>query len=129
MGNNAKSLPKKVILQRLFIALVIVFVCIIFSLYLFDVISLTFLENLKIKIFATVIALSFALIFLIIIYTSKTLKVTWRSFTLLSLVCEGLGFWWLANPFGYILIIIGFVFLIYGFAVEYREKSREKIGD
>jgi hypothetical protein len=125
MGNNAKALPKKVILQRLFIALVIVCICIIFSLYLFDVISLSILENLKFKIFATVISLSFALIYLITSYASKTFKVTWRSFTLLSLVCEGFGFWWLANPFGYLLIIIGFVFLILGFAVEYRGKSRE----
>jgi hypothetical protein len=52
----------------------------------------------------------------------------WKKFTLVSLICELIGYWWLEHMVGYIMIAVGFSFLIAGLVVEYkgqRAKDRD----
>lgn len=120
MANRQNKPSAKMIVQRLLIAFMILSGCILFSLYLLGFISIDLLDNIKFKILVSLIVISLIIVYFVAIYAFNAFKITWRSLTLIGLICEGLGFWWLANPFGYLLIIVGLVFLILGVAIEYR---------
>lgn len=124
MAPNHQPLSKKVILQRVFFASAIIVGYAIFVLFLFDVVELSILQNLRLRIFVTVAVLVFAVIFFIMRFSvGKAPFLSWRPMVLLSLAFEGLGFWWLENPLGYLFIVTGFVFLAVEFIQEYRKKS------
>lgn len=122
---NKHNLTRQMILQRLFIAFSIITVCLLFSLYLFDLIRLSFLENAKFRLIITGMVLFLSSVYLFIVYRKKSEKervIGWKGFTFLSLLFEGIGFWWIDTPFGYVMILLGLVFLIFGFVMEYVGK-------
>ena len=110
------------ILQRLLIALCIIGVCTIFSLHILGVIRIHVFDHAKFKISVTAVVFGFVLIYFI--YKKRVSSLNWKHFTLLSIICEAIGFWWLDNPIGYLMIILGFVFLVGGFILEYKDKTK-----
>ena len=75
MESKNQTLPRNVIIKRFTVALSILFACLLFVLYLYDIIKLNFLQNLWFKIIITVIALSFTIIYLIKHYNRKKLYI------------------------------------------------------
>ena len=129
MENNDTSLSNKVIVQRLFVAFAIIGGCLLFSLYLFDILKISFLENPKFKIPVSIIILSAVVIYLVRQYgfhlKSEPIKNDWKVLILLSFIAETIGYWWIDTSVGYIVIIFGFILLIIGLSILYKQKRKK----
>ena len=125
MPNNSNPIPRKILLQRFSIAIAIVTICILFSLYQIGFLKLPFIESLRFKFILTVLIICAVAIYLFVYFVFQrraTLrKISWKTFTFFSFLFEGLGFWWVDTLLGKILIGIGFIFLSFGLISEYRK--------
>lgn len=125
MENKSNSLEKKVIAQRLFVALVIVGACLTFILYLFGILAFPLLENLKVKIIISSVLISSILIYLFAKYayyfkSGDSIQFDWKTFIIFSFIFEIIGYWWGDTIFGYILQFFAFISLIIGLTFLYR---------
>ncbi len=124
MHTSSRPITKMILFKRVFITALIVGVCILFCLYLLGFLKIPFLESLRFKFTVTFVALCSAIIYLFTYFVFKRYKkigpINWETFGLLGLLFEGPGYWWVDTIFGKILIVIGFIFLIFGLISEYR---------
>jgi hypothetical protein len=87
-------------------------------LYLFGIIEVAILENRPFKIATTVLLLA-GIAWCAVYYSHLPLPIVRKhGFTLAALIVEVLGYWWLESWLGYVLIIIGAVFLVMGLIKE-----------
>ncbi len=124
MHTNSRPITKMIFFKRVFIVALIVGICILFCLYLLGLLKIPFLESLRFKVTVTFVVLCSAVIYLFTYFVFKRYKkidpINWETFCLLSLLFDGLGYWWVDTIFGKILIVIGFIFLTFGLISEYR---------
>lgn len=122
MENKRENISTKELLLRSTIAFIIIATCIVFVLYLFDVIEISFIDSMKFKVPVTIISLVMVVIYYIVKYGIKIKELpNWKEFIFLSFFFELIGYWWIEAFIGRILIIVGFGLLILGFVSMYKK--------
>lgn len=113
--------------NQIFIAIIIVILCILVILYLIGFIDIPILQNIYFKLFATATVCTSFIFYLIGLYKKKYVR---RYMFYYSMIFEFLGIWWLFVWIGYVFIALG-VFLLptyYNDWMEYLDE-RQKQGE
>ena len=121
MENNNTKITGKIFLLRVGIASLIVAVCILFVMCIFDIIQFKFINNTKFKSAFTVIsAFAVTIYFLINCRKRKNIPIGWKKPIFMSFYFEAIGYWWCGSMLGSLSMLLGFVFLIFGLFSMYK---------
>lgn len=121
MENNNTQITGKILLQRAVIASLIVAICILFVMYLFDIIQFAFINNAKFKVGFTVISAIAVIFYFLFNYRNrKSIPIGWKKPIFMSFYFEAIGYWWSGSILGSLSMLLGFGFLILGFYFMYK---------
>jgi hypothetical protein len=127
MTNN-NQISKRKIFQRIIVATIITVICILLSLYSFNLINIEILERYLFKLIVSLLILLIISFILLLKVCSQRKKffmyLKWESIIILSLAFELIGYWWQDSLFGHIMIFIGFLFFIGGLMTLYQAKGK-----
>lgn len=121
MENKNRNISGKTFLLRIGTALLIVAVCILFILHLFDVIQFSFINNIRFKAAFTIVSSIAVIFYFFINYRKRKIHlIGWKELIFYSFYFEAIGSWWSESLLGSVSILLGVGFLILGLFIMYK---------